>query len=165
MSEYIFAINGREYRAELLELSGEQATVRVDGQEFCVGLKQFGTSRLASLELKRAEAAPVSPGGPAPAAATRAPGAPPRTGPAVPPGEAVTAVKAPLPGLLTAIGVQVGDSVRAGQNVAVMEAMKMENQIQAPCDGTVSKVYVKKGDNVAEGSPLLEIARSAISTL
>lgn len=162
MSEYIFAINGREYRAELLDLSGERAMVRVDGLEYAVGLKTFGTSRLAAMELKRAEPRTDAKSEAAPAAqAAVAPRPAAATGKA----EAATAIKAPLPGLVTTILVQVGDSVRAGQNVAVMEAMKMENQIQAPCDGTVSKVFVKKGDNVAEGNPLLEIARSAISTL
>jgi glutaconyl-CoA/methylmalonyl-CoA decarboxylase subunit gamma len=160
MNEYIFVIKDREYRAEILGLTGEQATVRVDGQEYKVGLKQFGSNRLAALELKRTEAAPAS----SAAAPAPQPGAhrPPA---AAGKGEAVTVIKSPLPGLINTVSVQVGDMVRAGQVVVVMEAMKMENQIQAPCDGTVSKVFIKKGDNVAEGNPMLEIARSAISTL
>ena len=59
-----------------------------------------------------------------------------------------------LPGTVLAVKVNVGDVVKTGDVVAVVEAMKMENDMVAPCDGTVKQVVVKKGDNVASGAVL-----------
>ena len=53
--------------------------------------------------------------------------------------------------------IKEGDSVKAGDVLMIMEAMKMENNIVAPGDGTVTSVKVAKGDNVLEGDPLVEI--------
>ena len=68
------------------------------------------------------------------------------------------AVVAPLPGVIVGIKVSVGDVVRAGQVVAVLEAMKMENDIQAEFDGTVTAVNVVQGDSVLEGAVLVIIS-------
>jgi methylmalonyl-coA decarboxylase, gamma subunit len=67
-------------------------------------------------------------------------------------------VKAPLPGVVTKINVSVGQQVKKGENVLVLEAMKMENNITAEADGTVSGIAVKAGDSVLEGAVLLTIA-------
>lgn len=66
-------------------------------------------------------------------------------------------IKAPLPGVMIEIKVKVGDSVRAGQEIAVLEAMKMENSIEAVMDGTVTAVHVKEGDSVLEGAAVITI--------
>ena len=63
----------------------------------------------------------------------------------------------PLPGVIIAIKVNVGDSVKAGQEVAVLEAMKMENSIEAEHDGTVTAIHVAKGDSVLEGAAVVTI--------
>ena len=156
MSEYIFQINAKEYRAEILDLSGEAAQVSVNGQEYRVELKTIGAPRANSIEVRRAalKAAPAA----APAAAA-VPVSLPSSG------QQSNVVKTPLPGLVSEIKVAVGDRVALGQTVVVMEAMKMENQIVATCDGTIRKVFVQKGANVAEGEPLVEIERSAMSNL
>ena len=67
------------------------------------------------------------------------------------------AVAAPLPGVIIGIKVSVGDVVRTGQVVAVLEAMKMENDIQAEFDGTVTAVHVNQGDSVLEGAVIVVI--------
>ena len=64
----------------------------------------------------------------------------------------------PLPGVIIEISVKEGQAVKAGQKVAVIEAMKMENEIQAPSDGTVTAVLVNKGDSVLEGAEIVKIA-------
>ena len=64
----------------------------------------------------------------------------------------------PLPGVINSINVTVGDKVSAGQTVAVLEAMKMENEIQAEKDGVVTGIHVAKGDSVLEGADILTIA-------
>ena len=78
--------------------------------------------------------------------------------PAPAPAGAAKVVEAPLPGVIIEVSVKEGQAVKAGQKVAVLEAMKMENEIQAECDGTVTAIHVAKGDQVVEGSKLISIA-------
>ncbi|MFW5947128.1 MAG: biotin/lipoyl-containing protein, partial [Gemmatimonadota bacterium] len=67
------------------------------------------------------------------------------------------AVTAPIPGQVVKIKVDEGETVRPGQELVVMEAMKMENVIGAPAGGTVGKILVNEGDAVAQGQELLVI--------
>lgn len=89
-------------------------------------------------------AAPAAAPAPAPAAAS----APAASG---------KALKAPLPGNINAVKVSEGQTVKAGDIVVILEAMKMENEIAADRAGTVGKIYVTKGSTVQTGAPLLEI--------
>ena len=66
-------------------------------------------------------------------------------------------IKSPLPGVIVAIKVNVGDAVKAGQVVAVLEAMKMENELQSEYDGTVAAVNVSQGDSILEGAIIVTI--------
>jgi biotin carboxyl carrier protein len=66
-------------------------------------------------------------------------------------------VTTPLPGTILDVFVNVGDQVKAGQRVVLLEAMKMENNIEADTDGTVTAVEVRKGDAVLEGQTLVVI--------
>jgi len=68
------------------------------------------------------------------------------------------AVKAPMPGTILDVKVNVGDTVKAGQAVCVLEAMKMENEIPASKDGKIAQVLVQKGATVEVGTPLVTIA-------
>ena len=84
------------------------------------------------------------------------PAAAPAVQPEVPAGNG-TAVRAPLPGTVNAVAVTVGQAVKKGQPVVVLEAMKKENNINAECDSTVTAVHVNKGDSVREGAMLVTI--------
>ncbi|MBO5776485.1 MAG: acetyl-CoA carboxylase biotin carboxyl carrier protein subunit [Clostridia bacterium] len=95
-------------------------------------------------------AAPVA----APAQAPAAPAA----APAASVNASASAVKAPLPGIVVAVKAQVGQAVKAGEAVVVIEAMKMENEIVAPTAGTVKAIFVQKGASVQTDAPLFEIA-------
>ena len=66
-------------------------------------------------------------------------------------------VTTPLPGTILDVFVNVGDTVKEGQTVVLLEAMKMENNIEADCAGTVKEVKVRKGDSVLEGDVLVVI--------
>lgn len=66
-------------------------------------------------------------------------------------------VASPLPGVIVSVNVRPGDKVRAGQVVAVLEAMKMENEIQSEYDGVITEVKVSQGDSILEGSPIVTI--------
>lgn len=93
----------------------------------------------------------------------------PQAAPVTPTGEPVVsrpvasttagAVRTPLPGVILEISVKVGDTVKRGQKVAILEAMKMENVINADRDGKVTEIKVNKGDSVLEGADILIIGK------
>ena len=96
-------------------------------------------------------AAPVAaPAAAAPAAAPAAPAAPVVTGAGEP-------VNAPMPGNILKVNVTAGQAVKSGDVLCILEAMKMENEIMAPKDGTVTQVLVSKGNTVDTGAPLVVI--------
>jgi biotin carboxyl carrier protein len=66
-------------------------------------------------------------------------------------------VRAPLPGIISEVKAQEGDTVSAGGTLVVIEAMKMENPIKAPADLRVTKVHVKKGQEIGQGAPLVSV--------
>ena len=90
------------------------------------------------------------------AAPAAAPVAAPAAAPAAPAG-AGEKIAAPMPGNILAVNVSVGDSVKKGQVLMVLEAMKMENEIMCPCDGKVISVNVTKGTTVESGTLLCVI--------
>jgi biotin carboxyl carrier protein len=157
MNEYVLTINQKEYRAEVSEINAEYALIQVNGREFRVDLQQLGLGKLMPVEIKKSEAKAEAP---AMVATARPTLEPPPAG-----GDVSNIVKSPLPGLIIDVKVREGEKVKAGQIIVVMEAMKMENQIQATIDGVVKKIFVKKGDNVTEGDTLIEIARSDMASL
>lgn len=95
----------------------------------------------------------------APASAPISPAPAPQAAPqATPSASSATAIKAPIAGTVLNIKSNVGTAVKKGSVVLIIEAMKMENEIVAPRDGTVTAVYVQKGANVSNGTPLFDIA-------
>ena len=100
--------------------------------------------------------APTPVAAPAPVAAPPAPAAAPA--PATPKGSAgATAIKAPMPGTLIKVCVKVGDAVKKGDVLCVLEAMKMENDILAPSDGVVASVEAAQGSSVATDAVLVTL--------
>jgi biotin carboxyl carrier protein len=169
MREYIMAVGGKEFHAGIKELTAEYALVQVDDKEYKVVLKQLGSGQSVFSTLARsAPAVPAAAPAAVPAAAAGKEAAPVMTPPpqsASGSQEGSSSIPAPLPGLVLDVLVKEGDVVKAGQSLLVMEAMKMENQIQAPFDGTVKKVFVQKGANISEGDKLIEISRPFMTTL
>ena len=80
-----------------------------------------------------------------------------KAAPAVSSGASDKAMKAPLPGVINAVKVTVGQTVKKGDVLIILEAMKMENEITAETNGKVSKIFVQKGATVETGAPLVEI--------
>lgn len=147
MKEYKLKINGNEYNVTINSTSGNIADVTVNGVSYQVEMEN-------SLPAAPAQSAPAAAQAPAPqaAAAQTAPA------PAAKPSGEGKPVTSPLPGVIIEISVKEGDTVAAGQKVAVLEAMKMENEIQADRAGTVTKINVAKGDSVLEGAAIVTIA-------
>ncbi|WP_314359489.1 acetyl-CoA carboxylase biotin carboxyl carrier protein subunit [Porphyromonas catoniae] len=159
MKEYKYKINGNEYSVAIIDLEGNTAAVEVNGVSYKVDILTEGfTAAPARPAAKPAATAPAP--APAPAAAPAAPQPiAPAAAPAAEPAPAGkgTAVQSPLPGVILDIKVAVGDTVKAGQTVAILEAMKMENSINAECDGVITAIKVAKGDNILEGSDIVII--------
>ena len=103
-----------------------------------------------------------APAAPAPEAAAPGAASPAPAAASAPAAPAVTAagepINAPLPGTVLRVEVSQGDRVKAGQILAVLEAMKMENEVLAPRDGTVTQVVAAKGASVQTGDPLIVLA-------
>ena len=134
-----------------------------------IGLIGKGKADKSPVAVAAAPAAPVLPASapvqrpaapaPAPVAAAPAPAPAPAAAPApkaaAPAG--ATTVEAPMPGKILNIKVSEGQAVKFGEVVVIMEAMKMETEIVAPADGTVSKILVKAGDSVDTGAALVAL--------
>ncbi len=145
MKTYKFKINGNEYNVEIRSVEGNIADVTVNGASYKVEM-----DTPVNPVVQNSPAAPqTDKPAPAPAPAAAAPAAPAGAG---------KAVTSPLPGVIIEVSVKEGQAVKAGQKVAVIEAMKMENEIQASSDGTVTAVLVNKGDSVLEGAEIVKIA-------
>ena len=160
MKEYKYKINGNEYSVAIIDLEGDKAAVAVNGVSYQVDILTEGYTAPAPRPAAKPAAAPApapaaAPAAPAPAPQPIAPAAP-AAEPAAPAGKG-TAVQSPLPGVILDIKVAVGDQVKAGQTVAILEAMKMENNINAECDGVITAIKVSKGDNILEGSDIVII--------
>jgi len=142
-------INGKPYSVTIHDFSAYEASVTVNGKTYTVGLKDLGIEQVSDLQ-------------PAPLP-QRDLEASNRIGPMPAPEKLhkpkvileASSILAPLPGMIQKILVRAGDQIKAGQHVIIMEAMKMENEIQAATDGTVKEIKVKEGDSVNEGDVLI----------
>lgn len=145
MKEYKYKINGNVYNVTIGDIEENIAHIEVNGTPYNVEMEQ------------KPKAAPVKPvvrpvAAAAPAAAPVAQVSKPATASA-----SKSGVKSPLPGVILDIKVNVGDTVQKGQLIIILEAMKMENSINADRDGKITAINVSKGDSVLEGTDLVII--------
>ena len=118
---------------------------KINGNEYNVAVKKV-EGKIAEVNVNGVDYSVEMENAPAAAAVAAAPAA------------AAKDVTSPLPGVILSVNVAVGDKVKAGQKVAVLEAMKMENDIESDFDGTVTAIHVNKGDSVLEGAKIVSIA-------
>lgn len=142
MKQYKYKINGNLYNVTIKDVEDKIAHVEVNGTPYEVQLD----NNVVAPAMPKMSAAPVAsvkqevaPSA-APAASAKGKG-----------------VKSPLPGVIKEVKVAVGDVVKVGQTVVILEAMKMENNINADKEGTVTAIKVNKGDSVLEGTDLILI--------
>ena len=147
MKEYKYKINGNLYNVVIGDIEDNIAHVEVNGTHYTVEMEKKPKSAPAPKPVVRPAAKPAA----APAPAAAAPAAKPAAG------GAKSGVKSPLPGVILDIKVNVGDEVKKGQTVIILEAMKMENSINADKDGKVTAINVSKGESVLEGTDLVII--------
>ena len=144
MQKLNFNINGKHYEATITEVEHNVAEVELNGKKY-------------TIDVERSEAVASIPTVATPKAAPAA--AAPAAAPAAPKAAAgANSIVAPLPGSVVSISVKAGDAVKAGQQLAIIEAMKMENEILAPADGTVKAVHVSAGQAVQQGDALIDLA-------
>ena len=156
MNKYQYKVKGVDYEVEIAEVEGNIAKVNVNGIPFEVELqKPINAAKHPTMTAPKVQAPQPAAAKPAAAAAPAAQAEAPAAAAAAGAGQAV---KAPLPGTITDIRVQVGQQVSAGDIVLVLEAMKMQNNIEAEASGKISAIMVKQGDSVMEGTVLLTIA-------
>ncbi len=118
----------KSYRAEIVKADAatKTFTYKLNGHHYTVALKDKFDLLLEKMGLTNASAAKVN------------------------------TIKAPMPGLIIDLKIKAGDTVKAGEPLLILEAMKMENILKSPGDGVVKNVKIKKGDSVEKGQVLIE---------
>lgn len=145
MKKYKFTINGNIYDTNIINIEDNVAEIEINGTSYKVevdkNIKQQKTPKLV-----RPKAIPSTDSHPS-VAKTSSPSAPKGTG----------SIKSPLPGTILDIFVREGDEVKMGQKLLLLEAMKMENNIEADKAGKIISIKKNKGDAVMEGDILIVI--------
>ncbi len=137
MTRFKYTINGNPYEVNIDRFEGNVASVTVNGVRYEVEVAR----EQKAVKVERPKV--VAGAGPQPAR--------------MKPQSGLGAVGSPLPGVIRDVKVKEGEAVSQGQCVAILEAMKMENEIYATTDGTVAKVHVASGQSVLEGETLVTI--------
>lgn len=142
MKEYKYKINGNSYKVTIGDIEDNIAHVEVNGTPYKVEMEKQVKAVVKPVvrPMPNAQAAPTTP----------------IVKPATP-SSGKSGVKSPLPGVILEIKVNVGDTVKKGQTIIILEAMKMENNINADKDGKITAINVAKGDSVLEGNDLVII--------
>jgi len=143
MKEYKLKINGNDYAVTITDIEDNIAEVEVNGTPFKVEIdrpiKKSSSARPLNPSIQNTVSKPT--------ASVQAPATPSHE----------TAITSPLPGVILEVVVKEGESVKKGQKLMILEAMKMENVIEASTDGKVISIKVNKGDSVMEGTALIII--------
>jgi len=139
MKRYKMNINGEKYEAKIVEYKGTEVIVEVNGIEYGVELELDKPEKVQLIRSQKHST-------PTPAVSS-------------PKKNVVSAgaVVAPIPGLVLKVLVMEGDTVNAGDNIIILEAMKMESEIASTASGTVKKVLVKEGQSIQEGEAIIEV--------
>ncbi|SFG12305.1 biotin/lipoyl-containing protein [Prevotella sp. KH2C16] len=141
MKEFKYTIGGEEYKVAIGEIDENNiAEVTVNGESYKVQMEQTAEPEKKKVELGKPVAEETG-----------------ETSASTANVNTANAVKAPLPGTITSIEVSVGQDVKAGDTVVVLEAMKMANNIEADKDGKVTAICVKPGQSVLEEDALVVI--------
>lgn len=142
MKEYKYTINGNKYEVAINSINDNIANVVVNGEEYEVQMEKE-PEPVKKKVVVRPVAQPEAETASAPTSTNKV--------------DLNNAVKSPLPGVITEIKVKVGDEVKAGDTVVVLEAMKMANNLDTEKSGKVTAVLVKEGESVMEDTPLVVI--------
>lgn len=140
MKEYKYIINGTKYEVAIGDIVENNVKVTVNGEEYEVEMEKQPEPEKKKVVVNPAAAQTTE--------TTETSSAAVNTD---------HAIKAPLPGVITEVKVAVGDEVKAGDTVVVLEALKMANNLDAEKSGKVTAILVKVGDSVMEDTPLVVV--------
>ncbi|MDR1524386.1 MAG: acetyl-CoA carboxylase biotin carboxyl carrier protein subunit [Tannerella sp.] len=138
MKQFKYTINGSIYNVTVNKVEDTIAEVEVNGTPYKVLMDKPAKKQV--ITIKRPAQAHTTPVVSRPAGSSSS-----------------SAVKSPLPGVILSIDCHVGDTVKKGQKLLVLEAMKMENTIPSDKDGVIAEIKVNKGDSILEGAELVII--------
>ena len=141
MKEYKYKINGNLYKVTVGYIEDNNVHVEVNGTSYTVELEKQAKPKIKPV-VRTESTTPAAP----PTPISR---------PAVSGGK--SGIKSPLPGVILEIKVKEGDTVKRGQTLMILEAMKMENDIKSDRDGKVTAINVSKGESILEGTDLIII--------
>ncbi|MDR0230670.1 MAG: biotin/lipoyl-binding protein [Dysgonamonadaceae bacterium] len=141
MKNFKYTINGTVYNVVVNSIDDAIANIEVNGAPYKVEMEKQEKKQQAVVNPTRPATVPVTP--------IARPVAVAASGP--------KALRSPLPGTIIEVSCKVGDSVKKGQKLMVLEAMKMENSINSDKDGVVKEIKVNQGDAVLEGNDLIVI--------
>lgn len=146
--KYQFEINQKNYDVTIGGVSGEMARVTVNGETYDVKIKKSPGQPVLAVQPAAVQQAPSHAPQPAAPVAVPAPSSGPLEG---------EPILAPIPGLILDVKVEVGETITAGQTVAIIEAMKMENSIASHVAGQVKAIRVQKGSQVSTRDVIMTI--------
>ncbi|WP_294082613.1 MULTISPECIES: acetyl-CoA carboxylase biotin carboxyl carrier protein [unclassified Proteiniphilum] len=146
MKEFNYKINGAPFRVVINKSDNELVELEVNGTPYTVEIAPKASKPKAVVQRQ-----PTSAQGPTPQGAST----PLVTKPSAPAGK--NTIQSPLPGVILDIRCKVGDTVKKGQTLMILEAMKMENNILANGNGKITEILIQKGDSVLEGADLVVI--------
>ncbi len=138
MKTYKLTINGDKYEAKVVEYSGTHAKININGADYLIQIEDDSAISVPKLP-EQEKSVPLAPSFNSDFEGKS--------------GE----LRAPLPGVIVSIPVKEGDSVKQGQPIIIIEAMKMQSEIGAPVDGKIGKINVKERAAVQEGDLLMNI--------
>lgn len=146
MKNFKFKINGNQYEIEILSVEGNMAEVSVNGSSYKVEIdKEMNITKTPKLVR------------PASVPSTDTPKVEEHKTIPAPTSDEAKKILSPLPGVILEILVNKGDKVSIGQKVAILEAMKMENNIESDMEGTVLEIKANKGDSIMQGDVIIVI--------
>ena len=145
---YKINIAGKTYDVEVGDISKSPVEVYVDGTVYQVEIPESAGNPASGVQATFA---------PKPVVAAAAAAAVSR--PSIPDSLDDGVVRSPMPGRILSVNISVGDTVKKGQPIFILESMKMENTIASSIDGTVTSVHVAASDSVQHGQTLAEIAK------
>lgn len=148
MKKYSFSISGHKYEVEINDIEGKIANISVNGTEYEVEIDdEKVTKKISKVKTPFLKRTSVSDAVEGKSVKTKTSD-----------GNNLIKISAPLPGSIVKVNVSVGDTVKAGDCLLLMEAMKMENKVSAEKGGVIKSVKVNAGDTVLQGDVLFEIA-------
>ncbi len=157
MKKYVFNVDNQDYTVEILNVENGYAQVSVNNEVVNIRIKDGLSQPVAAQPVAAAPVAqPEVAAAPAKAEAPKAEHAPAKKEAPAAGGKVTSTLRSPLPGILLSVKVKVGDRVKVGDDLVVLDAMKMENLVTSEVDGVVLSIKANNGEAVMQDQVLIE---------